>query len=234
MDLGTNIKSCLAFFIFSLQTPAAQAAATKVRGNKYFKGGKFDQAIKCYTEAINLCPEDNKTDLATYYQNRAAAYEQQVTNLTLKFCQCLFLILLSFSHPCHPISSVSFSFLLFFPLLVFSHLISPRLISSHRVLSHFFSCLVLSFFFFSSFLVLSHLISSRLISSHLISSHLIASCLVSSLLFSSLSFSSVLYSSCLILSHLVLSRLFSSFPFSSFSLSPSFLFMQWFKLGPHL
>lgn len=58
-------------------TPAAQAAATKVRGNKYFKAGKFDQAIRCYTEAIDLCPEDNKTDLATYYQNRAAAYEQQ-------------------------------------------------------------------------------------------------------------------------------------------------------------
>ena len=84
------------FFIFSLQTPAAQAAATKVRGNKYFKGGKFDQAIRCYTEAIDLCPEDNKTDLATYYQNRAAAYEQQVINLTLTFCPCIFLVLLSF------------------------------------------------------------------------------------------------------------------------------------------
>ncbi|KAL9964039.1 hypothetical protein ACROYT_G027613 [Oculina patagonica] len=58
-------------------TPAAKAQATKLRGNKYFKGGKFDQAIKCYTEAIELCPEDQKTELATYYQNRAAAYEQQ-------------------------------------------------------------------------------------------------------------------------------------------------------------
>ncbi|KAJ7378009.1 Mitochondrial import receptor subunit TOM70 [Desmophyllum pertusum] len=58
-------------------TPAARAQATKLRGNKYFKGGKFDKAIECYTEAINLCPEDSKTELATYYQNRAAAYEQQ-------------------------------------------------------------------------------------------------------------------------------------------------------------
>lgn len=72
-------------FIFCFQTPAARAAAIKLRGNKYFKGGKFDQAIKCYTEAIDLCPEDNKADLATYYQNRAAAYEQQVINLTLTF-----------------------------------------------------------------------------------------------------------------------------------------------------
>ena len=59
-------------------SPAEQAQAVKLKGNKYFKGGKFEQAIRCYTEAINLCPEDNKTDLATYYQNRAAAYEQQV------------------------------------------------------------------------------------------------------------------------------------------------------------
>lgn len=59
------------------RSPAERAAAVKLRGNKYFKGGKFDLAIQCYTEAIELCPEDNKTDLATYYQNRAAAYAQQ-------------------------------------------------------------------------------------------------------------------------------------------------------------
>ena len=62
-----------------MQLPAEQAQAVKMKGNKYFKGGKYDQAIRCYTEAIDLCPEDNKTDLAMYYQNRAAAYEQQVT-----------------------------------------------------------------------------------------------------------------------------------------------------------
>lgn len=59
------------------RSPAERAAAVKLRGNKYFKGGKFELAIQCYTEAINLCPEENKTDLATYYQNRAAAYSQQ-------------------------------------------------------------------------------------------------------------------------------------------------------------
>lgn len=58
-------------------SPAEQAQAVKLKGNKYFKGQKYDQAIKCYTEAISLCPEENKTDLAMYYQNRAAAYEQQ-------------------------------------------------------------------------------------------------------------------------------------------------------------
>ena len=69
-----------------MQSPVEKAQAVKLRGNKYFKGGKFDQAIRCYTEAIDLCPEDNKTDLATYYQNRAAAYEQQVFILFITVC----------------------------------------------------------------------------------------------------------------------------------------------------
>ena len=50
----------------------------KNTGNKYFKGGKFDKAINCYTESIALCPPGNKDDIATFYQNRAAAYEQLV------------------------------------------------------------------------------------------------------------------------------------------------------------
>ena len=134
----------LSFFIFSLQTPAAQAAATKVKGNKYFKGGKFDQAIRCYTEAIDLCPEDNKTDLATYYQNRAAAHEQQVIKLTLKFCLCIFLAFI-FLPFLNFISSLAFSFLSFSSCLVSSHLVP-----SYLFLSHVFSstCLVSSLFFF--------------------------------------------------------------------------------------
>lgn len=84
-----------------MQSPAEKAQAVKLRGNKYFKGGKFDQAIRCYTEAIDLCPEDNKTDLATYYQNRAAAYEQQVFILFITVCShkncILFLLACMFS-----------------------------------------------------------------------------------------------------------------------------------------
>ncbi|XP_001637299.2 mitochondrial import receptor subunit TOM70 isoform X1 [Nematostella vectensis] len=57
-------------------TPSEQAQVAKLKGNKYFKGCKYEQAIKCYTEAIELCPPENKQDLSTFYQNRAAAYEQ--------------------------------------------------------------------------------------------------------------------------------------------------------------
>uniref|UniRef100_UPI00398F0C17 mitochondrial import receptor subunit TOM70 n=1 Tax=Pristiophorus japonicus TaxID=55135 RepID=UPI00398F0C17 len=53
-----------------------RAQAAKNKGNKYFKAGKFDQAIQCYTEAIGLCPLNQKQDLSTFYQNRAAAFEQ--------------------------------------------------------------------------------------------------------------------------------------------------------------
>nr|XP_022914549.1 mitochondrial import receptor subunit TOM70 [Onthophagus taurus] len=57
-------------------TPLEEAQEFKNQGNAYFKKGKYDEAIKCYNKAIETCPEENKADLATFYQNRAAAYEQ--------------------------------------------------------------------------------------------------------------------------------------------------------------
>ena len=57
--------------------------AAKNKGNKYFRGGRYELAIKCYTQAIEVCPEAKKTDLATFYQNRAAAYEQLVSHLKM-------------------------------------------------------------------------------------------------------------------------------------------------------
>lgn len=65
--------------VFCQQTPLEKAQSCKNKGNKYFKGGKYGEAIKCYDEAIGMCPEENKVDLSTFYQNRAAAYEQQVS-----------------------------------------------------------------------------------------------------------------------------------------------------------
>ncbi|KAJ8316347.1 hypothetical protein KUTeg_006361 [Tegillarca granosa] len=57
-------------------SPLEQAQAEKNKGNKYFKGGRYDQAIQCYTKAIKICPSGNNQDLSTFYQNRAAAYEK--------------------------------------------------------------------------------------------------------------------------------------------------------------
>ena len=62
--------------------PLARAVALKNKGNKYFKGGRYSQAVKCYSEAIDNCPKENKSDLSTFYQNRAAAYEQMVRFIT--------------------------------------------------------------------------------------------------------------------------------------------------------
>ncbi|XP_071552993.1 mitochondrial import receptor subunit TOM70-like isoform X2 [Panulirus ornatus] len=58
-------------------TPLEKAQSYKNKGNKYFKGGKYSEAIKCYDQAIETCPPENTVDLSTFYQNRAAAYEQQ-------------------------------------------------------------------------------------------------------------------------------------------------------------
>ena len=60
------------------QSPSDKAQNWKNKGNKYFKGGNYAKAIECYTEAMSVCPPENKETLATFYQNRAAAHEKLV------------------------------------------------------------------------------------------------------------------------------------------------------------
>lgn len=57
-------------------SPFEQAVKHKEEGNGCFKNGKYDQAIECYNQAIEICPRTQSTDLSQFYQNRAAAYEQ--------------------------------------------------------------------------------------------------------------------------------------------------------------
>lgn len=58
------------------ESPLEKAQRYKNEGNLLFKKGKYDEAINMYNKAIESCPEACKTDLATFYQNRAACYEQ--------------------------------------------------------------------------------------------------------------------------------------------------------------
>jgi len=67
--------------------PFEKAVAAKNRGNKYFRGARYELAIKNYSEAIEMCPKDKSLDLATFHQNRAAAYDQQ-ENLELVIEDC--------------------------------------------------------------------------------------------------------------------------------------------------
>ncbi|KYN27305.1 Mitochondrial import receptor subunit TOM70, partial [Trachymyrmex cornetzi] len=57
-------------------TPLQRAQKYRNEGNVCFKTGKYNEAIAEYTKAIDICPKENKDELATFYQNRAAAYEQ--------------------------------------------------------------------------------------------------------------------------------------------------------------
>lgn len=47
----------------------------KNKGNDCFRLGKYDDAIRLYSDAIEICPLDKTKELATFYQNRAACYE---------------------------------------------------------------------------------------------------------------------------------------------------------------
>ena len=56
-------------------TPLEQAIEYKNQGNDKFRRGEYQEAIEFYDKAIHNCPSTNITELATFYQNRAAAYE---------------------------------------------------------------------------------------------------------------------------------------------------------------
>lgn len=58
------------------QSELETAIAFKNDGNSRFKSGKFNEAIEFYNKAIETCPLTQVNDLSTFYQNRAAAYEQ--------------------------------------------------------------------------------------------------------------------------------------------------------------
>uniref|UniRef100_A0A0A9XTA0 Mitochondrial import receptor subunit TOM70 n=4 Tax=Lygus hesperus TaxID=30085 RepID=A0A0A9XTA0_LYGHE len=58
------------------ETPLQKALKLKEDGNIMYKAKKFPEAIRCYSEAIELCPASEKEYLlSALYQNRAAAYE---------------------------------------------------------------------------------------------------------------------------------------------------------------
>lgn len=61
------------------------AVEKKNQGNEYFQSGKYEDAVKCYSEAIESCPQDDKNELPKFYQNRAAAYENLVFIIILIF-----------------------------------------------------------------------------------------------------------------------------------------------------
>ncbi len=68
---GANgeIDSSLSFF--QPTDPLQLSLAKKNKGNKYFRGGRYELAVKCYTEAIQGCPDGQQHDLATFHQNRS-------------------------------------------------------------------------------------------------------------------------------------------------------------------
>lgn len=64
-----------------MQTELQRAQELKNEGNRLFKQGMFEDAIKKYSEAIECCPDKHNTEKSTYYQNKAAALEKLVCEI---------------------------------------------------------------------------------------------------------------------------------------------------------
>ncbi len=60
-----------------------EAIDKKNKGNEFFQQGNFEKAAEYYTAAIESCPKNDRQELPKFYQNRAAAYENLVSNLEL-------------------------------------------------------------------------------------------------------------------------------------------------------
>ena len=44
-----------------------------------YKAGKYDEAVKAYEEAIQVCPASGAEDIAVFHQNIAAVYAARVS-----------------------------------------------------------------------------------------------------------------------------------------------------------
>jgi len=56
-------------------------AQMKEKGNKHFAVGEFEEAIKCYTDALNVA--ENDQEKLIFYKNRAACYLKLVSRQAL-------------------------------------------------------------------------------------------------------------------------------------------------------
>lgn len=51
-----------------------RAMDIKQEGNNLYKTHKFAEAVKCYKDALELCPLEKKDDISKLYHNIGAAY----------------------------------------------------------------------------------------------------------------------------------------------------------------
>ncbi|XP_057686912.1 mitochondrial import receptor subunit TOM70-like isoform X2 [Corythoichthys intestinalis] len=67
-----------AVYLFDRMSLVDHAREANRKGINYFNAAKYQNAIHCFTEAIELCPTERKRDLSEFYHNRAGAYEQKM------------------------------------------------------------------------------------------------------------------------------------------------------------
>ena len=77
------MHACFNLNFFLLKQKAKQLSAKKAEGNAAFKSGKFEDAYKIYTDALNI-DEHNKFTNSKLYCNRATACSKVCVKITIK------------------------------------------------------------------------------------------------------------------------------------------------------
>lgn len=73
-DLEKEIDNLLKCTPEEIEKLKESAKMLKEAGNQYFKKGEYRLALNEYKKASEICPKENKEDLAIYYNNMAACY----------------------------------------------------------------------------------------------------------------------------------------------------------------
>jgi len=69
------------------ETPLQRSLNLKNSGNEFYRKKEYDDALRCYSEAISICPEDEKEQLSMLYHNKAAVLDvQRDMEGVIEFC----------------------------------------------------------------------------------------------------------------------------------------------------
>ena len=77
------------------------ALEVKLQGNEFYKQQKYKEAVKCYLEAIGICPVEEKEEISKFHHNIAAVYTMMVSfGDEFNYCHYHYSVQCFYTHAC--------------------------------------------------------------------------------------------------------------------------------------